>query len=132
MLNAQTKTELLDLIDKLASLERERNEIRQKELLARDKLNLMRARKLIEITFAKDDRDRPLYSNEQVREAALTLFLDKEPEYHSLRDELRQLEARQQEISIEHQRLYDHKALLMFEAGLMKETAREGGAMIEF
>src|SRR5512138_246057 len=131
MLNAQTKTELLDMIDKLAGLERDRNAIRQKELLARDKSNLIRAKKLIEIAFARDDKDKPLYSNEGVREAALILFLEKEPEYCSLREELRGLEAKLQEISIEHQRLYDRKALLMFEAGLASGSMREQGTMME-
>ncbi len=131
MLNSEIKTELLDMIDKLAGLEKERNEIKQKELLARDRLNLIRAKKLIEIAFAKDDKDRPLYSNEQVREAALILFLDKEPEYCSMRNEVRLLDARLQEISIEHQRLYDRKALLMFEAGLANASGRETGTMPE-
>jgi hypothetical protein len=131
MLSNETKTELLDLIDKLAGLEKERNEIKQKEMLARDKLNLIRAKKLIEIAFAKDNKDRPMYSNEQVREAALILFLDKEPEYSSRRDEVRLLEARLQEISIEHQRLYDHKALLMFETGLANPPGCETRATLE-
>lgn len=131
MLEPQTKTELLSMIDKLAELEKERNQIKQKELLVRDKVNLIRAKKLIEIAFARDDKDRPLYSNEGVREAAQILFLEKEPEYCSLRDELRQLEAGLQEISIEHQRLYDHKALLMFEAGLASGQAHELGSMME-
>ncbi len=131
MLNAQTKTELLTMIDTLAGLEKDRNQVKQKELLARDKANLIRAKKLIEIAFARDDKDKPLYSNEQVREAALILFLEKEPEYCSLREELRQLDARLQEISIEHQRLYDRKSLLMFEAGLANGTMREPGTMTE-
>ncbi len=131
MLSSETKAELLTMIDKLAELEKERNTIRQKELLARDKSNLIRAKKLIEIAFARDDKDKPLYSNEGVREAALILFLEKEPEYCSLREELRTLEAKLQEISIEHQRLYDHKALLMFEAGLANGSFREPGTMME-
>jgi hypothetical protein len=131
MLNSETKTALLEMIDKLAGLEKERNEIKQKELLARDKLNLIRAKKLVEIAFAKDNKERPLYSNEQVRDAALILFLDKEPEYCSMRNELRLLDARLQEISIEHQRLYDHKALLMFEAGLVNPSGRDSGTMVD-
>jgi len=125
MLTSQTKTELLELIDKLAGLEKERNQIKQKELLARDKLNLIRAKKLIEIAFARDDKEKPLYSNEPVREAALILFLEKEPEYCSLREELRQLDAKLQEISIEHQRLFDRKTLFMFEAGLANSAMPE-------
>src|SRR5512140_2311620 len=118
MLDSQIKNELLDMIDRLAELDKQRCEIRQKELASRDRLSLLRAKKLIEIAFARDDKDKPLYTNEGVREAALILFLDKEPEYTALRDETRRLEAKLQELSIEHQRLYDHKALLMFEAGL--------------
>ena len=131
MLTSEIKAELLVMIDNLAGLEKQRCEIRQKELAARDKLSLIRAKKLIEIAFARDDKDRPLYSNEGVREAALILFLDKEPEYIALRDETRLLEAKLQELSIEHQRLYDHKALLMFEAGLANPTMREPGLPAE-
>ncbi len=112
-------------------MEKDRNALRQKELIARDKLNLIRAKKLIEIAFARDDKDKPLYSNEPVREAALTLFLEKEPEYCSLRNELRQINANLQELSIEHQRLYDRKALLMFEAGLGNGSMREPGTTME-
>jgi hypothetical protein len=131
MLSSEIKAELLLMIDNLAGLEKQRCEIRQKELAARDKLSLIRAKKLIEIAFARDDKDRPLYSNEGVREAALILFLDKEPEYIALREETRLLEAKLQELSIEHQRLYDHKALLMFEAGLANTTMREPGLPAE-
>ncbi len=118
MLTPESKTELLDLIDTLANLEKERTRLRQQELGSRDRLSLLRAKKLIEITFARDDKDKPLYSNESVREAALLIFLDKEPEYCTLKDEVRQLGMKYQELSIEHQRLSDRKTLLLFAAGL--------------
>ena len=127
MLSLETKTELLTIIDKLAGLEKERNEIKQKSLSSRDKIDLIRAKKLVEIAFAKDDKEKPLYSNEPVREAALILFLDKEPDYRTLRDELRTLENQLQEISIEHVRLSNRKALLMLEAGLANPAFPEQG-----
>ena len=118
MLSHETKTELLAIIDKLAELEKRKNEIRQQEYEVRDRINVIRAKNLVEIAFARDDREKPLYPSEQVREAALVVALDKDAEYRTLRDKLRMLEDKLQEILIEHSRLSDRKALLMFEAGL--------------
>jgi len=123
MLNAETKIELLSIIDQLAELERRRNEIRQQEYELRDRINVIRAKNLVEIALAKDSKDKPIYPSEQVREAALVVALDKDAEYRTLGDRLRTLESKLQEISIEHARLSDKKALLMFEAGLTSLTS---------
>lgn len=131
MLSAETKGELLAIIDKLAELEKRRNEIRQQEYEVRDRINVIRARNLVEIAFARDNKEKPLYPSEQVREAALTVALDKDTEYRTIRDKLRMLENKLQEISIEHVRLSNRKALLMFEAGLVSPLSPETAIPIE-
>ena len=119
MLTGETKTELLSIIDKLAELEKRKNEIKQQEYDVQDRINVIRAKSLVEIAFGRDIKEKPLYPSEQVREAALVVALDKDSEYRTLRDKLRLLENKSQEILIEHNRLSDRKALLMFEAGLV-------------
>ena len=131
MLSAEVKAELLTLIDQLAELERRRNEIRQQEYEVRDRINVIRAKNLVEIAFARDNKDKPVYPSEQVREAALVVALEKDSEYRTLRDKLRMLESKLQEISIEHIRLSNKQALLMFEAGLVSPPASETGPLVE-
>ena len=118
MLSAETKTELFTIIDKLAELERRRNEIKQHQYEVRDRINVIRAKNLVEISFGKDDKNKPLYPSQQVRDAALVVVLDDDAEYLTLRDKLRMEDSKLQEISIEHARLSNRKTLLMFEAGL--------------
>jgi len=130
MLSAELKTELLSIIDKLAELDKRRNEIREQEFQVRDRINVIRAKNLVEIAFAKDNKDKPLYPSEQVREAALIVALDKDSEYRTIREKLRMLENKLQEIVIEHVRLSDRKALLMFEAGLVKPPSPEASMPI--
>jgi chromosome segregation ATPase len=119
MLNAETKNELLSIIDQLAELEKQLNEIRQQEEEVQDQIDVIRAKYLVEIALARDNKDKPLYPNEQAREAALLVALDKDAKYQALRDKLRMLRNKLQEISIEHARLSNKKALLMLEAGLV-------------
>ena len=105
--------------DKFAELEKRENEIKQQEYDVQDRINVIRAKNLVEIAFGRDNKEKPLYPSEQVREAALVVALDKDSEYRTLRDKLRLLENKSQEILIEHNRLSDRKALSMFEAGLV-------------
>jgi hypothetical protein len=125
MLNTETKIELLSIIDKLAEMEKRRNEIRQQIYEVRDRMSAIRAKNLVEIALARDRKDKPIYPTEHVREAALVLALDKDAEYRTLRDKSRMLESKLQEISIEHARLSSKKALLMFEAGFGTPPASE-------
>ena len=118
MLSVEVKTELLTIIDKLAELERRRNEIKQHQHEIRDRINVIRAKNLVEIAFGRDEKGKPLYPSQQVRDAALVVVLDDDSEYRTLRDKLRIEDSKLQEIAIEHTRLSSRKMLLMFEAGL--------------
>jgi beta-N-acetylglucosaminidase len=125
MLNPETKSELLSIIDKLAELEKRRNEVKEQQYQVRDRINVIRAKNLVEISFAKDNKEKPIYPSEQVREAALIIALDKDMEFRSLREKLRASENKLQEILIEHGRLSNRKTLLMFEAGLVTPPSSE-------
>jgi len=131
MLSSESKSELLSIIDKLAELDKRRNEIREQEYDSRDRINVIRATNLVKVAFAKDNKDKPLYPSEQVREAALTMTLDKDTEYRTLREKLRMLENKLQEILIEHTRLSNRKALLMFEAGMVLPPSSEPHMPVE-
>lgn len=119
MLSVESKTELSLIIDNIAELEKRRNEIREQEYQIRDRMAVIRAKNLVEIAFAKDNKEKPLYPSEHVREAALTVALDKDSEYRTLREKLRMLENKLQEISIEYERLSNRKALLLIDSGLI-------------
>jgi len=118
MLSAEIKTELLTIIDKLAKLERRRHEIQQQGNKVRDRINVINAKNLVEISFGRDDRNKPLYPSQQVRDAALVVVLEEDAEYLTLRDKLRMQDDKLKKISIKHIRLSNRKTLLMFEAGL--------------
>ncbi len=125
MLTAETKKELLAIIDNIAELEKMRNELKQQEYDVRDRINFIRAKDLVQIAVGKDNKDRLIYPSEGVREAALVIALDQNSEYRTLRDKLRLLENKLQEITIEHRRLSDRKALLMLEAGIVTSLPNE-------
>ena len=125
MLTAEIKKELLTIIDNIAELEKRRNELRQQEYDVRDRINFIRAKDLVQIAVGKDSKERLIYPSEQVREAALVIALDQNSEYRTLRDKLRLLENKLQEITIEHRRLFDRKALLMLEAGFVSSMPNE-------
>ncbi len=125
MLTAETKKELLAIIDSIAELEKRRNELKQQEFDVRDRINFIRAKDLVQIAVGKDSKDRLIYPSEQVREAALVIALDQNSEYRTLRDKLRLLENKLQEITIEHHRFSDRKALLMLEAGIVTSMPSE-------
>ncbi len=125
MLTAETKKELLAIIDNIAELEKRRNELKQQEYDVRDRINFIRAKDLVQIAVGKDSKERLIYPSEAVREAALVIALDQNSEYRTLRDKLRLLENKLQELSIEHRRLSDRKALLMLEAGIVTSVPNE-------
>ena len=87
---------------------------------------MIRADLVIEIGKAKDEKGKPVYSNEQLREAALTLQLEKNDEYRRLRAERLELEDQDDELITESNRLADHKLLLFAELGLPLQPDADG------
>ncbi len=112
------RKELSEIIDAIADLARKSHEIRKEEMKIRDRTSVIRAKLLIDIATAKDERGKPIYSNQHLREAALTLGLDENEEYKRLRERLRELDDEDRVLAIEHRRLLDRRTLLMIEMGL--------------
>jgi hypothetical protein len=122
----EAKKELSEIIDRMADLAKKSHEIRKEQLKIRDRTSVIRARLLIDIAMAKDDKGKPVYSNEQLREAALTLRLDENEEYQRLKERLRELDDEGQALAIEHNRLANRRMLLMMEMGLVSPPSPEG------
>ena len=59
----------------------------------KDKLEELKAKILIEITEAEDENGKPKYSNQNVREAALTLELATNPEARTIKESLYEMDA---------------------------------------
>jgi len=118
MPNTEIKNELLGIIDKIAELEIKQNEIRDRGIEIRDQLNVIRSKHFVEITLATNDKGKPLYPNERVRQSALTIAMDVDAKCKDLVTRLRTTDKELQEIVIEIGRLSSRKVLLMGEAGI--------------
>jgi hypothetical protein len=114
----ETRKELSEIIDRIADLARQRHSIRKQQQKIWDRTSVIRAKLTIDIATAKDDKGKPIYSNEQLREAALTLGLAEDEEFQGLKERLRALDDEEQALVIEHSRLMDQRTLLMLEMGL--------------
>ena len=118
-MTSDTKQRLAELIDELAKLSKRQHALHRKRQEIVYRTILIRAPLVIDIAKAKDEKGKPVYSNEQLREAALTLRLEKNDEYRRLRAERLELEDQDDELITEVNRLVDHKLLLFAELGLL-------------
>ncbi len=118
-MTSDAKQRLAELIDELAELSKRRHALQRKRRKILLRTRLIRAALVIEIAKAKDEKGKPVYSNEQLREAALTLQLEKNDEYRRLRAERLELEDQDEELIIESNRIVDQKLLLFAELGLL-------------
>lgn len=124
-MNTEAKKELSELIDNIADLSKERQTIHKKQQQIRDKINVIRAKLIIDIGTARDDRGKPVYSNEHLRNAALTLRLDENEEYQRLKERLREFNNEDQDLIIEYNRLVDRRLLLLAELGLLSPPSSD-------
>ncbi len=123
--NAESKNEILELIDTVSELEKKQNEMRRREFETRDRLNVIRSRHLVEIAQAKDENGKLTFPNERVRQAALTLALDEDPEYQSLVIKLRAMQNELEQVVIEISRLSARKTFLMLASGVLKPPSSD-------
>lgn len=110
-----SKDELLELVDAIASirlkmkdLQRQRHDIIEECVAIRDNL-------LLEINFERDDKGKPRYTNEKLRQAALSIRLRRDPEFQKLKARRRELDEAIDRLAIEHNKLVDKKYILMAE-----------------
>jgi len=119
------KSQFLAAVDRLAEIAKARHAISQKQQPLRERLQVIHARHTLEIATAKDAKDKAVYSNEEMRRAALTIRLSEDDKYQALVAELRVLDSEQDDLVVEHNRLVDQKMLLMLELGLMPQGGEE-------
>lgn len=124
-MNTEAKKELAELIDSMTNLSQKRHTIHREQQKIRDRISIIRARLVIDIGKAKDDKGKLEYSNEQLREAALTLGLNENEEYQRLKEKLRELNDEDMEFDIEYHKLVDRRLLLLVELGLVSPTSTD-------
>ena len=121
-MNDSRRKEYLALLDQIAELERKKLKLEKEQETVRDRQRIIHSELLLEINMAKDEKGKPIYSNEHLRRAALHLKLEEHEEYLELRKKSRLIEHERREIYIEYNNLIDRKQLLMFELGTALEV----------
>jgi hypothetical protein len=111
-------TELRRIVDELADYERQRHQLHMEVEKLREQSRLISARIQVDVAIAKDDKGKPLYSNQNVRDAAVTVKLAEDEALQTLKPEIDRLNNEIRSIQIEQNRLSMHKQILMLELGL--------------
>lgn len=106
--------ELLEIIDRMADLDREIEVHHKRRQSLRDKINIIRARHLVKISLERDDKGKPLYPSERVRQAAVTVRSADDPEYVDLQHKIIELDDKADQV-IEYNRLAEKKHILILE-----------------
>ena len=120
-------SELLDLTDQIAELERKRQSLKKEISRLSGKMRLIAARHTLDIWQATDKKGRRIYSNERVREAELLQRLHNDKEYQELREKLERLEDEYDNLLIEIERLREKREILMIESGLHPQLSEPSG-----
>jgi hypothetical protein len=108
----ETKEEQLNLVDQMAALDKKRHEVGRKLGEIREKIGLIRARLLLEVAQERDERGKPAYSNEKLREAAVRVRLAENNAYQELHEEEKALRHEHEGLILEINRLSMRKELL--------------------
>jgi hypothetical protein len=108
----ETKEELLNLVDQMAALDKERHEVGRKLGEMREKIGLIQARLLLEVAQERDERGTPIYSNEKLREAAVRVRLAEDDAYQELHEEEKALRHEHEDLILELNRLSARRELL--------------------
>lgn len=119
-----SRTRLLELIECISSTKTQAHRLEQERREIADRMEVLRARLMLQIATARDDDGKPLYSNRELREAALTLALSEGEGYRLLRQHLWQLEDDRRRLEIELERLEDARLLALVDAGVQPATTR--------
>ena len=111
------KKEVYEITDQIATLSRKRQNVRRQQKQISDRVGLIQGRLVVEIATARDHRGKPTYSNQQSRNAVLTLRLHENQEYQGLAKRLSELDDLDKTLTIELKRLADRRALRMLDIG---------------
>jgi phosphoglycerate-specific signal transduction histidine kinase len=119
----EAKKEFLEITDRLAELEQKRHELRRERRATSDRVSVIRAELMIDIAKARDEKGKPIYSNENLRRAALTLRMEENEECQGLKERQRDLDDELATLAIEHNRLEARRGLLALEMGLIRPSS---------
>jgi len=119
----KTKLELMELIDRIADINRSIKKTGRDSGKLLEKAYLIRDRLVIEISQATNEKGKPLYSNEKLRESALRLKLAEHTEYQELWQRVNEIRDEENELAIEYNKLVDRKMILMAELGIPLQSA---------
>jgi hypothetical protein len=113
----ETKHEIFAILDKLVDFDRQIQLWRQDIEELEEKMELIRAKYLVEIGTALDIKKRRLYASDKLRDAALTLKLAEDNEYQKLDEEVWEFWRKIHDVGIEERKLNSRKDVLMTAIG---------------
>ena len=119
----EARKELYDITDRMAELEGKLQGIAREQSQIGDRVGVILARVVLDITSVKDQAGNPMYSDQQLREAAVTLRLLENEEYQTLKKRLWELDDAEKALGIELKRLADRRTLRMMEMGWTGESS---------
>lgn len=112
-MNEEEKKELLELVDQMAKLVKKIKDSKEKYREIRwNKMQPIWADIMMDISMARDERGKKIYSNAQMRSAELIRRLRKNKEYQELEERRRVSRNEKGDLIAEYNRLVDHKAIL--------------------
>lgn len=114
-MSRDVREELLQIVDAIAQFDTQIHEIRRQKDKIRDRIQMIRSELVMDIGTAKDEKGKRIYSNEKLREAALTLRLAEHEEFQELRGRLRGLDEEERGLFIEYNRLVGRREVLMLD-----------------
>ena len=124
MTNA-TEQEYLSIVDEIYRNNTETRKLQRITRKLHSKTQAIRAQYIIDIGTTKDEKGKPVYSNEHLREAELTNRLNNNPEYIGYRDELWAIDGKLDELYVENNKLVDIKYMLMIKLGIPFDEGAE-------
>ena len=110
-----TKGELLELVEKISDIRLRMRELQWQRRDIVEKCSAIRDILVIAINFEEDDKGRRKYTNEKLRQAALSIRLRTDVQFQELRAKRKELDQEIDRLAIEHNRLVDKKYILMAE-----------------
>jgi hypothetical protein len=109
---------LLQLVDLVGTYNLKRRELEKRAAALRDRLLRKRAEAVLSVHGARDAAGKPLYSNAETREAALTQAMETDAVYQQLEAERRQVQDEYDLVAVEYSVLRDRLNILLAACGV--------------
>ena len=109
------KNELFALVDEIANIRLRMKDLQQQRREIVEKCVAIRDNLLIEVNFERDEKGKPKYTNEKLRQAALSIRLRADTQFQELKARRKELDDEIDRLAVEHNKLIDKKYILMAE-----------------